>query len=407
MARLRIRIELSRNGVGVPLGKLASVVDETQKFLHMLAEDIHIGSGEWLGFDFDHESLNFTAEYVGPVESDQVRAFYAAFDGTTSLRRATIGQFTKITDALTEDELIGFGLYDSDHGPEPSEWRCLSRRDAARIAEEIKLLLKASGEQESHLPAVTDAGARLFGRGREEEPTLEERLSRVERRVEQHSTEIHDLRSQSSAAEDSFRNLLSAVESFCDQATQQIERVTPAALPAPALPADVGPVHPVHPGTPRWGLIVAGVILAGAILFGAIWLWPVRSVQSDAPRVVTAAPATAAPVPPAPVVTAPPPAPAPSVKPTPHPGNMRLDLEPTEVAWVSLTDANGNSLLEKVLAPGDLRTIDINHAAKLRVGNAGGLIVKLDGKPLGTLGPKGKIRQIDFQDGQFKITSPN
>jgi len=402
MARLRIRIELSRGGVGVPLGKLASVVDETQKFLHMLAQDIHIGSGEWLGFDFDHESLNFTAEYVGPVDPDQVRAFYAAFDGTTSLRRATIGQFTKITDALTEDELIGFGLYDSDQGPEPSEWRCLSRRDAARIAEEIKLLLKASGEQESHLPAVTDAGARLFGRGREEEPTLEERLARVERRVEQHSTQIHDLRSQSSAAEDSFRNLLSAVESFCDQATQQIERVTPAALPAPAATADV---HPVHSATPRWGLIAAGVILGGAILFGAIWLWPVRSVQSDAPRVVTAAPVTAAPVPPAPVVTAA--LPAPSAKTTTRSGNMRLELEATEMAWVSLTDANGNSLLAKALAPGDLRTIDIDHAAKLRIGNAGGLIVKLDGKPLGTLGPKGKIREIDFQDGEFKITSPN
>src|SRR5258707_14899820 len=90
MARLRIRIELSRGGVGVPLGKLARVVDEAQKFLHMLGEDVHIQArGEWLGFDFDHESLNFTAEFSGAVTPEQVRAFYAAFDGTTALRRAT------------------------------------------------------------------------------------------------------------------------------------------------------------------------------------------------------------------------------------------------------------------------------------------------------------------------------
>src|SRR5579883_2497051 len=108
MARLRIRIELSRGGVGVPLGKLASVVDEAQKFLRMLAEDIHVDSnGEWLGFDFDHESLNFTAEFTGPVTAEQVAAFHAAFDGTTSLQRATIAQFARITNAIDEDELIG------------------------------------------------------------------------------------------------------------------------------------------------------------------------------------------------------------------------------------------------------------------------------------------------------------
>ena len=42
MARLRIRIELNRGGVGVPLHKLASVVDEAQKFFHLLTEDVQI-----------------------------------------------------------------------------------------------------------------------------------------------------------------------------------------------------------------------------------------------------------------------------------------------------------------------------------------------------------------------------
>ena len=84
-------MELNRGGVGVPLHKLASVVDEAQKFFRMLGEDVHIdnGSGVWLGCDFDNKSLNFTAEYVGPVEPAQIREFYAAFDGVTQLRRAT------------------------------------------------------------------------------------------------------------------------------------------------------------------------------------------------------------------------------------------------------------------------------------------------------------------------------
>src|SRR5262249_44567889 len=135
---------------------------------HMLADDVHVDQsrGEWLGFDFDHEALNFTAEFVGPVTPEQVSAFHAAFDGTTSLRRATIAQFAQITGSIGEDEIIGFGLYLGDQGDEPAEWRCLSRRDALRIGEEIRLLANASGEhdQDTRLPAVSNSFnvARIF-----------------------------------------------------------------------------------------------------------------------------------------------------------------------------------------------------------------------------------------------------
>jgi hypothetical protein len=388
MARLRIRIELSRAGIGVPLGKLAGVVHEAQKFLGMLADDVHVDSsrGEWLGFDFANESLNFTAEFSAPVAADQVRAFQAAFDGTTALRRATIGQFARIADAIGEDELIGFGLYGSDDAPAPGEWRCLSRRDALRIAEEIKLLLKASGEQESHLPAVTDAGAELFRRGRDEDASLADRLTRVERRVEQHTAQIQDLRQQSAAAEDSFRNLLSAVETFCDQATHQIERVTPAALPPPES------ATPVR--SRRWMLIAAGGIVGLAVLIAGLRLWPARSAPPEAPRVAAAASVPE------------PPTPAPSPTPAPARKTMQIELQASEAAWVALTDADGNALLVRTLDPGDSRTIEVDRAARLRTGNAGALTVKLDGKPLGPLGPKGKIREVEFSNGAFKITSP-
>jgi hypothetical protein len=384
MARLRIRIELSRAGVGVPLGKLASVVDEAQKFLHMLAGDVHVDTsrGEWLGFDFDPGSLNFTAEFSGAASQEQVLAFYAAFDGTTSLRRTTIGQFAKIADAISEEELIGFGLFGADNVAEPSEWRCLSKRDARRIAEEIKTLLKATGErEESHLPAVTDAGARLFGRVRDDEASLQERLTRVERRVEQHSAQIQDLRIQSRAAEDSFRNLLSAVESFCDQATHQIERVTPAALPAAEAP---------RPGR-RWMLIAAAAVLGIAALFAGIRMWPVRSAPVEITKVAAAPP---------------PPPPTQTPQPEPQHNMMKIQLEASEPCWVALSDADGNRLLARALMPGDPRTIEVDHGAKLRTGNAGGLKIALNGKPLGVIGPYGKIREIEFKDGKFKITSP-
>ena len=253
MARLRIRIELSSGGIGVPLRKLASVLVESQKFLNLLTEDVRADkqNGEWLGFDFDRENLNYTAEYVGPITNSQVEAFNAAFSGTTSLRRDTIGQFLRITDSIGDDEVIGFGLYRGEGDTEPGEWRCLSRRDALRIADEVKVLLGAG--QAPYLPEVGDRalGARIFGDRRDrhtgESSALEKvrsvesgivtRMQRLESQVEQHSGLIQDLRTQSNATESSVLGLLSTFESFCEQATRKIEQI--AVPPVPAIAAEV------------------------------------------------------------------------------------------------------------------------------------------------------------------------
>lgn len=382
MARLRIRIELSRGGVGVPLHKLASVVEEAQRFFEMLAADVNIDGqrGEWLGFDFDNQSLNFTAEYVGAVTRSQAEAFYEAFDGTTALHRATIAQFARIADAIGQDELIGFGLYPSEQDAEPSEWRCLSRRDALRIAEEIDVLLSASSDQASHLPAVRGASANFFGRSRDDEHGLAERLSRVERKVDQHATQLQDMRSQSAAAEESFRNLLSAVENFCEQATRQIERVSPQAIGAPRR------------SSTRWLGLGLGIVAAVAIVAFTIKMWPVHPPQ----------PVTAQAAPPRPIVSTPAPEPAPPPRPQP----MRIEVASKEPSWVSMTDGDDNRLYIGLLSPGNPRTFELDQSAKLRTGNAGGIEVKLNGKPLGSIGARGQIREVEFKDNAFKITTP-
>lgn len=274
MSRLRVRIELNRGGVGVPLDKLASVVQQAQSFFRMLGEDVHIdqSQGDWLGFDFDHESLNFTAEFVGPVTQEQVAEFHAAFDGTTPLRRATIAQFARIADAIEEDEVIGFGLY-LNEGDDPGEWRCLSRRDALRIAEEIQVLLEAGQvgqvgtlSQDSHLPASADANtsarylfgrrdrgveaAKLAGAVREVETSLSRRISRLEGEVADHSGHIQDLRSKSIEAEQSMGRLLSAVEGFCEQAAIRLETVAAPALSAAAA-AGAGRAPALAPAPPQ------------------------------------------------------------------------------------------------------------------------------------------------------------
>jgi hypothetical protein len=446
MSRLRIRIELNRGGVGVPLHKLASVVDEAQKFFHMLAEDVQVdqSKGEWLGFDFDNESLNFTAEFVGPVTAEQVRAFHAAFDGTTSLRRTTIAQFARITEAIEEDELIGFGLYLTDEGSEPTEWRCLSRRDALRIAEEIQLLAEASGEYdpESHLPAVENSsmGSRLFSERRERaiepakwgayirdvEANLDRRITRVEKALDNQSGLIGDLHTKSSATEESVRKLLTAVEGFCAQTTRQLEAMStstplvaapqdkepPPALtpeptpepaepvaaaaqavpePAPALPPVMALREKLSPLLAQhWRVAAATGVLAVVVI--ALGVWALRKpaprpanqevAAASAPSTVEAASAVPA---------------QPSL-----PGKMRLALNALEPTWVSLKDADGKALLEGLMKNGDERNFELQNGAILRVGNAGGLSVRLNGKAIGSLGRHGQVTEVVFRGGGYK-----
>lgn len=442
MARLRVRIELNRGGVGVPMHKLASVAQESERFFQMLAEDVHIERerGEWLAFDFDHESLNFTAEYVGPVSAEQVRAFCAAFDGVTSLRRTTIAQFTRIADAIGEDELIGFGLYPSSHEFEPSEWRCLSRRDALRIADEIQLLQGAAGEldQDTYLPSVnTSTGAYLFKERhernspavdqskwpnfvREVESNLAKRIGRLEGEVENHSNLIGDLREASATVEESVRSLLTTVETFCGQATRQIQRHSPQ-LPPSSRPAS---------SRRNWRAILVALIVIIGIASLSLLIWPSRPREhadqavnarpavepskqdvtdsSVRPQVASSKPQTTTASAVRPVELTKPKVtvavvPGPTVLPEPSSEVMHVDLEAREPAWVSITDVDGRHVYVGVMQANETRSIDLTKGATLRTGNAGGLIVRFNGKEIGAIGPAGKIRDVQFQNGSFKI----
>jgi hypothetical protein len=381
-------MELNRGGLGVPLHKMASVVDEAQKFFRMLADDVHIGkdTGEWLGFDFDNKSLNFTAEYVGPVSADQVREFYAAFEGVTLLRRATIAQFARIASAIGEDELIGFGLYQNDQETEPSEWRSLSKRDALRISEEIRLLLNRTGEGEgeSRLPAAldTNAAAVLF-RERREHGGLSERVTRLESEMSRQSEAIQSLRGTAANTEQNLEKLLVTVDTFCDRATRQMERLPAPAPPQPELPRF------------RWEIPVAIAALcavAGFALFrGVVGPRPTSGrVRAADPAVVTQAPTPA-------------PAPAPEIPKTSEPPkSVRVEIKASEPTWVAVYK-DDKQAFAKVLDTDQTTVIDNAGRIRVRLGNAGGVEITANGKSLGRVGEKGQVKTIEFTRAGFRM----
>jgi cytoskeleton protein RodZ len=99
--------------------------------------------------------------------------------------------------------------------------------------------------------------------------------------------------------------------------------------------------------------------------------------------------------------------PLPEQPPEPGAGVMHVDLEAREAAWVSITDVDGNTLLARVLQPNETRSLELTKGATLRTGNAGALVIRFNGKDIGPLGPVGKIRDVEFKDGTFRIRAPN
>jgi hypothetical protein len=75
-----------------------------------------------------------------------------------------------------------------------------------------------------------------------------------------------------------------------------------------------------------------------------------------------------------------------------------------EAVWV-LARADGKYLFSGTLEANETHTIDATERLTLRLGNAGGVTITLNGKPLGPVGPKGQVREVQFTSGGFQIVA--
>jgi hypothetical protein len=81
---------------------------------------------------------------------------------------------------------------------------------------------------------------------------------------------------------------------------------------------------------------------------------------------------------------------------------MRVELVASESSWISIRGGDGTTQMAGMVEPG-IRTVDIREPAVLRAGNAGGLTIRANGKSMGSLGPHGAIRDVEFKNGEFKL----
>jgi cytoskeletal protein RodZ len=82
-----------------------------------------------------------------------------------------------------------------------------------------------------------------------------------------------------------------------------------------------------------------------------------------------------------------------------------LNLSAKEETWLSITSA-GKKIFSGTLEPSETKTLESPDAARMMVGNAGGLEIFWNGKPIGPIGESGQVRVVLFTPDGFEILPP-
>jgi hypothetical protein len=85
---------------------------------------------------------------------------------------------------------------------------------------------------------------------------------------------------------------------------------------------------------------------------------------------------------------------------------IELKVEAVETVWVRVL-ADGVRVLEGTLRAGDHRPIHAREKVTMRLGNAGGVRLALNGEPLPPVGPRGHVRSLLVTPDGMLVLDPN
>jgi cytoskeletal protein RodZ len=155
-------------------------------------------------------------------------------------------------------------------------------------------------------------------------------------------------------------------------------------------------------GSTIGSLIAAvGVMMACALIYS----WWQAPRQATAARVETAA----APPPPAQTQQAQPQNPPADQAAAPAPQTpqadgapVRVGLSADEKTWISIS-SDGKTVFANALEAHETKVVEASAKVRLTIGNAGGVEISLNGKPIGPVGPRGQIRVVELTPAGFQI----
>lgn len=84
---------------------------------------------------------------------------------------------------------------------------------------------------------------------------------------------------------------------------------------------------------------------------------------------------------------------------------LHLTVSADDVTWLRAW-ADNKEVMTVTLQPGESKTVDAADEIRVRTGNAGGLQLNVNGKPVGPAGPKGQVRIVQVTSKGVQILVP-
>lgn len=214
-----------------------------------------------------------------------------------------------------------------------------------------------------------------------------------------------------------------------------------ARLQDSALPQRHIDVPPIPTGrvdtileTRRLAVRLGGLVLVLALCSGIYTFWQRWKTQHDEMSRLNAPAATTAPAkqpepplvqaPPAPATTVQAQAPSPATEPPktetvpppvnekpalPSPtaasGAVQVIVRATELTWVGVWQGE-KILFGDVIRAGETRGFGSPDRLRVRLGNAGGVEMQWNGRPVAAVGPKGQVRTVEFRADGYSLVQP-
>ncbi len=144
-----------------------------------------------------------------------------------------------------------------------------------------------------------------------------------------------------------------------------------------------------------WSVVGLVIVLLGCSGFYAWWKRSPEPVRATAPpsAPVVAVKTTAVPVM------------QPDQRAVEATGGVVLKLSATERTWLSVS-SDGKEIFAGILQPSESKTLTGLDRATMKVGNAGGIEVRWNGKVIAPLGPRGQVLTIKITPEDFEIVPP-
>lgn len=154
-----------------------------------------------------------------------------------------------------------------------------------------------------------------------------------------------------------------------------------------------------------YGSVVASVAVGLLLIVGGLYsyeLWEDR--RAEEARQVAEAEQAPTPAPP-PVAEAPEPEPEPTPVVNKPQAAINLEVQIVEKVWIRAV-ADGERVLEGVFQAGEVKPISADKSVKMKVGNAGGVLLAFNGEEATPVGPRGHVRSLEVTTQGIEIIQP-